>query len=89
MEEITVESQMAKFNDFHKGFKAIHLINISTKLGIFKALNESKEGITIAELASKLGLYEPYLKIWCQTAYCFEILDCDKQGRFQFQPYFE
>jgi len=89
MEEISAESQMAKFSNFHKGFKAIHLINIGTKLGIFKALNEAKEGITIAELASKLGLHEPYLKIWSQTAYSFEILDCDNQGRFKFQPFFD
>lgn len=36
-----------------------------------------------------MGLHEPYLKIWCQTAYCFEILDCDDQGHYRFQPYFE
>jgi len=87
MEEISAESQMARFSDFHKGFKAIHLINIGAKLGIFQALNEAKGGITVPELASKLGLYEPYLKLWCQTAYCFEILDCDNQRRFKFQPF--
>jgi SAM-dependent methyltransferase len=89
MEEITAERQMAKFNNFHKGFNAIHLINIGKKLGIFKALNEAKEGIAIAELASKLGLHEPYVKIWCQTAYCFKILDYDNQGRYKFQPFFD
>jgi SAM-dependent methyltransferase len=89
MEEISAESQMAKINNFHKGFKATHLINIGAKLGIFKALNDAKEGITVSELASKLGLHEPYLKIWCQTAYFFEILDCDNQGRFKYQIFMD
>jgi len=89
MEEISAESQVVKLSNFIKGFKATHLINVGAKLEIFKALNESKEGIPTSELASKLELYEPYLKIWCQTAYCFEILDCDSQGRFKFQPFFD
>ncbi len=89
MEEISAESQLAKISSFHKGFKATHLINIGAELGIFKALNESKEGFTVSELASKLGLHEPYLKIWCQTAYYFEILDCDNHGQFRYQPFMD
>ena len=34
-------------------------------------------------------LYEPFLKIWCQTAYHFEILDCDERGRFKLQPFLD
>jgi len=89
MEEISAESQMAKIDNFHKGFKATHLINIGAKLGIFKALIDAKEGLTASELASKLGLHEPYLKIWCQTAYFYEILDCDNQGQFRYQPFMD
>lgn len=86
MEKDLSKSQMAKIRNFEKGFFATHLINIGAKLGLFDALNEAKEGITIPNLASKLGLHEPYLKIWCQTAYYFEILDCDDNGRFKLQP---
>ena len=86
MEKEHSKDQMAKIRNFEKGFIATHLINIGAKLGLFDALNEAKEGMTIPNLASKLGLHEPYLKIWCQTAYHFEILDCDDHGRFRFQP---
>jgi len=89
MEEISLESQKAKLRNFNKGFKAIHLINVGARVGILQALNEAKEGITVSELASKLGLHEPYLRIWCQTAYCLEILDCDSNGRFKFQPFLD
>ena len=89
MEELSSRSQMAKIRNFEKGFMATHLINLGAKLGIFEALNEVKEGLTVPDLATKLGLHEPYLKIWCLTAYHFEILDNDDQGRFMLQPYLD
>lgn len=89
MKELSTESQLGKLNNYMKGFKAVHLINIGQKLGIVEALWEAKDGISAKELALRLGVHEPYLKIWCQTAYCFEILDCDDQGYYRFAPYFE
>ena len=89
MGEISVRSQWAKIRNFQRGFFATHLINIGAKLGVFEALYGAKEGMTIPDLASKLELHEPYLKIWCQTAYYFEILDCDDQGRFRLQPFLD
>lgn len=88
MKEFSTESQLDKLNNYMKGFKAVHLINIGQKLGILGALWEAKDGSSAKELALRLGLHEPYLKIWCQTAYCFEILDCDDQGCYRFQPFF-
>ena len=89
MEEISAKSQMAKIRSFEKGFIASHLINIGAKIGVFLSLNEEKEGITISDLASKLHLHEPYLKIWMQTAYHFGIVDCDNQGRFKLQSFLD
>jgi ubiquinone/menaquinone biosynthesis C-methylase UbiE len=45
--------------------------------------------VTVSDLASTLGLHEPYVKIWCQTGYYFEILDSDDQGRFKLQPFLD
>ena len=87
MEEISAKTQMAKIRTFEKGFIAIHTINMGAELDIFTALSENKEGLTVSDLAVKLNLHEPYLKIWCQTAYHFEILDADDQGRFKLQPF--
>ncbi len=89
MEEISVRSQWAKIRSFEKGFFATHLINIGAKLGVFETLYEAKDGMTIPDMASKLELHELYLKVWCQTAYHFEILDCDNQGRFRLQPFLD
>jgi len=87
MKEITFESQATRIESYYRGFTAAHLIYIGDKLGLFKVLNDTKNGLTSLELASELGLHEPYLKIWCQTALHLEILDCDEERRFKFQPY--
>ncbi len=90
MEGVSAKTQTAKIRNFEKGFMATHLINIGAKVGIFERLNEVKEeGLTISGLANILGIHEPYLKIWCQTAYHLEILDCDAQGRFKLQPFLD
>ena len=80
---------MAKIRGFERGFMAIHLLNLGRELGFFEVLHEATNGITVSDMASKLGVHEPYLKIWCQTAYHFEVLDCDDQGRFKFQPFLD
>lgn len=89
MEELTAKTQMEKIRKFEKGFMAIHLINLGEKLGIFQYLNKNKGGLTVADLAAHLKLHEPYLKTWCQTAYHFDILDCDEERRFALQPFLD
>lgn len=89
MEEVSIDTQAEKIRNYNSGFMATHLIHIGGKLGIFEAIHEAKDGITVSDLASKIGLHEPYLKIWCHTAYHFEILDIDSEGRFRFQPFMD
>jgi len=89
MKNINFRSQTAKILSFNKGFLATYLINIGNETGIFEALKNNKKGLTVNELATKLALYEPYVKVWCNTAYFFEILDCDNENRFKFQPFLD
>jgi SAM-dependent methyltransferase len=89
MEELSSGKQMAKIRGFEKGYLATHLINMGAKQGIFDVLNEAKDGITVSDLAAKLNLYEPYVRIWCQTAYSLEILDADESERFKLQPFLD
>ncbi len=89
MNEVNAKSQFAKIRNFEKGFMSIHLIDIGSKLGIFEVLNDAKNGISINDLSSKLNLHEPYVRIWCQTAYHFEIIDCDDNGNFKLQPFLD
>jgi SAM-dependent methyltransferase len=89
MAEINPATQRAKIRSFGQGLVATLLINMGAELEIFEALKENKEGMTVSELAAKLNLQEPTVKIWCQTAYHLEILDADDQGRFKLQPFLD
>ena len=89
MKNVNFRSQTAKILSFNKGFLATYLINIGNETGIFEALKNNKKGLTVNELATKLALYEPYVKVWCNTAYFFEILDYDNENRFKFQPFLD
>ena len=87
MDKISSKTQIAKIRNFESGFMATHLINIGNKLGIFEKLNSNEEGFDVSDLADSLNLHEPFLKVWCQTAYHFEIVNCDEKSRFTLQPF--
>ncbi len=89
MVEVTEQYQREKIGSFLNGYKAVHVLNIGIRTGILQTLNGTADGLTASDISSQLGLHEPYVKIWCQTAYHFEILDCDDQGRFAFQPFLD
>jgi SAM-dependent methyltransferase len=83
----TLEEQRAKLLGYEKGFSAVYLLKMGTDLGLFKKLNTYENGVSPSGLASELGLHEPYVRVWCQTAYHMEVLDCDKDGRFRLAPH--
>jgi len=83
MAEITLDEQSAKLEDYEKGFLAVHLVNTGVVLGLFDKLSAFEGGVGPDTLASELGLHEPYVRLWCQTAYHFEILDYSEDGRFK------
>jgi ubiquinone/menaquinone biosynthesis C-methylase UbiE len=87
MTEITLDEQSAKLEDYEKGFLAVHLVNTGVVLGLFDKLSASEGGLGPDTLASELGLHEPYVRLWCQSAYYFEILDCAEDGRFKLAPH--
>jgi len=89
MTEISRESQVAKLDGFDRGFIATHLISIGARLGLFRTLNEAKEGLAVQDLSLKLELHEPYVDLWCKAAYALEILDCDDDVRFRLQPWLD
>jgi ubiquinone/menaquinone biosynthesis C-methylase UbiE len=89
VEEVTAKTQSKRIRDYERGFFATHLLYLGEKLGIFDALFENKDGLTAGDLASSLGLERDYTRTWCETAYHFELVDCDDQGRFRFPPFLD
>lgn len=85
----SAEDHVARIFAWRRGFNAIHLIDLGTRLGLFKAL-AANPGRSAAELAGTLGLHPPYVQTWCTTAYSFELLDADEDApgpRFRLAPH--
>lgn len=82
----SADTQVAKIFEWRRGFNAMHLIDLGIRLGLFKALAQTPDA-TAQELAERLGLYAPYVEVWCTTAYSFELLDADEARRFRLAPY--
>src|SRR4030042_1187496 len=87
MSDITLDQQTARLEEYEKGFLAVHLIATGVELCLFRKMKDS--GMRPADLAAKLGLHEPYVRIWCQVAHHMEILDCDDKGRFRLAPHMD
>jgi ubiquinone/menaquinone biosynthesis C-methylase UbiE len=89
MKEVTLEEQSEKLYVYEKGYHALHLIHTGTELGLFDKIHSTQEGVSPQALADEMGLHEPYVRIWCQTAHHLEILDCDETGRFKLAPHMD
>lgn len=87
MADISLYDQRAKLRNYKKGMYAFHLLETGIALGLFEKIKTSVAGFSSGALARELGLHEPYVDIWCLTAYHLEILDCDKDGRFTLAPH--
>lgn len=87
MTEITLEEQRLKLTVYQKGFCAFYLMKTGFDLGFFEKFNAFEDGINPKTLADQLGLHEPYVRIWCQTAYYMEILECRGGERFSLAPH--
>jgi len=87
MKDITLDEQTLKLETYEKGFLAVYLVNTGVVLGLFEKLGASEGGVSPHALASQLALHESYVRLWCQTAYYLEILDCDEDDRFRLAPH--
>jgi len=83
--EITTRAQTARIFEWRLGFDAIFLINIGVRLGLFRAFAQTP-GATPQEIAAALGLHEPYVEVWCTTAYALELLEVDGNSKFYLAP---
>ncbi len=89
MQDITPEIQTERLWAYLKGFHAVHLINVGVKLGLFAELHEAADGIAPGPLAAALGLHEPYVEVWCNTACAYGLLDAAADGGFRLAPHFD
>jgi ubiquinone/menaquinone biosynthesis C-methylase UbiE len=72
------------------GFVNVYVLNTGLELGLFDHLREAgAAGLTVNELAERRGLHEPYVAVWCQSAYGYGYLEATANGRFCLAPHME
>lgn len=59
--------------DSIKGFMEIYLINTGVRFDFFSMLDN--KDLSVNELAKKVNIDEKYVKMWCNTAFAFKVLD--------------
>ena len=74
---VNADEQVARIFAWRRGFNAMHLIDLGIRLGLFKSLADAPDA-TAAELAARLGLHEPYVRVWCTTASSARSATCSR-----------
>ncbi len=85
---VTADEQVARIFAWRRGFNAMHLIDLGVRLGLFKSHADAPDA-TAAELAARRGFHEPYVRVWCTTAYGFGLLDANAEERLRLAPHIE
>lgn len=80
----SVGDQSTRLWEYLSGFFACWVIAIGSKLNLFEAISDYRDGTSAEELAKRLGLDSHLVNIWCKAAYSFELLDLDEKGYFRF-----
>jgi 2-polyprenyl-3-methyl-5-hydroxy-6-metoxy-1,4-benzoquinol methylase len=86
----SLQEQAGRVMEQLYGFVNVYLLNTGLELGLFAQLREAgPHGLTPAELAERGGLHEPYLAVWCQSAYGYGYLEVTAENRFCLAPHMD
>lgn len=87
LEDISPKQQLELIWSYIKGFHAVHLISIGSKLNLFEMIASSKEAISARGLAERAGLHPPYVEIWCKTACAYDLIEISEKGFMRLAPH--
>ncbi len=85
-QEISTKDQFEFVFNAFRGLQTVQVISLGLQLGMFAALEKAKGGLSAAELAAELKLHVPYVRIWCQAAYAFNVLEMTSEDKYQIAP---
>jgi SAM-dependent methyltransferase len=85
---LSAVAQVSRIFAWRRGFNAMHLIDLGSRLGLFRAFAETP-GASAADVARRLGLHAPYVATWCLTACSFELLDAEQDGGYRLAPHID
>ena len=85
----TLWDQAEMLRGFRYSFQAVHVIATGVQVGLFGHLAAHPQGMTYQELAQMTGFHAPYLRIWCSTAYRYQVLEADEYYRYRLAPHMD
>jgi ubiquinone/menaquinone biosynthesis C-methylase UbiE len=87
---VTKDDQALKFFRWAAGAASLRMAYYGLKLGIFKAVAASEDGLTLDEISELTGLDRRYLFAWAKTSVAGELLECSEEtGRLTMAPFME
>ena len=82
----SLQQQAERLREWRDGFQAVHVIATGIQTGFFDQLAARPQGLTAQELAQGTGCHAPYVAIWCDSAYRYQLLDA-VDGRYVLAPH--
>jgi SAM-dependent methyltransferase len=71
----SIKQQAGKILGQVAGYVGVRTIAIGLQAGLFAALADAPEGLSVQALADRLGLDPFYVKVWARSAYASEVLE--------------
>jgi SAM-dependent methyltransferase len=68
-----------------RGVQTVQAAALGLELGLLHALRDAGEQ-TSAELAERLELHPPYVRVWCEAGYAFGLLEIAEDGKYRLAP---
>lgn len=69
-----------------KGLHATHLLSVGARLGLFERVGREPAGVAPNALAAALGMDPTYVRLWCEAACAFELLDYEPASGYRLAP---
>jgi ubiquinone/menaquinone biosynthesis C-methylase UbiE len=86
----TKDQQAMKIFEWAAGAASLRMAHYGLKLGLFAAIRESIDGLTIEELAERTSLDARYVNAWARTALAGELLEYRSgSGKFVMAPFMD
>jgi predicted O-methyltransferase YrrM len=89
-EATTKQAQWQKLFGYLLGNQAAWVGDVGLKAGLFQGIADAGDvGVDEESLATRLGYFPRYVRVWCRAAYAFEFLDWDASIGYRLAPHMD
>lgn len=79
-----VKEAFERVQQSFSGLQTLQVIYLGLELGLFQRLKDAPQAPEA--LAAGAGLHTPYVRIWCESAFAFHILEVGDEGHYRLAP---